>query len=405
MANVYSVGQVNTYIKNIFSQDYMLRSISVKGEVSNVKYHSSGHIYFTMKDQTATLQCVMFASSRKGLAFVMEEGMQIVATGSVEVYERDGKYQLYARKIVQDGAGDLYVRLEQLKKELQEMGMFDRSYKKPIPRYAKTIGIVTAPTGAAVQDIINIATRRNPYVQLILYPATVQGDGAAESIVRGIEALEAYGVDVIIAGRGGGSIEDLWAFNEEIVAKAIFACSVPVVSAVGHETDTTISDLVADLRAPTPSAAAELTVFDYEEFRQTILGLRDQLTQQITHTLRLDQEKRKNLELRLRSAGPEAKIREQKMHYVNLIDRIEAVMKEKILQNRHRLDTQIKQLESLSPLFRLQGGYVYASSAGKPLVKTEQVQEGDEIRLRLLDGEIHTKVSKIVPDNAERKKK
>lgn len=383
----------------------MLRSISVKGEVSNVKYHSSGHIYFTMKDQTATLQCVMFASSRKGLAFVMEEGMQIVATGSVEVYERDGKYQLYARKIVQDGAGDLYVRLEQLKKELQEMGMFDRSYKKPIPRYAKTIGIVTAPTGAAVQDIINIATRRNPYVQLILYPATVQGDGAAESIVRGIEALEAYGVDVIIAGRGGGSIEDLWAFNEEIVAKAIFACSVPVVSAVGHETDTTISDLVADLRAPTPSAAAELTVFDYEEFEQTILGLRDQLTQQITHTLRLDQEKRKNLELRLRSAGPEAKIREQKMHYVNLIDRIEAVMKEKILQNRHRLDTQIKQLESLSPLFRLQGGYVYASSAGKPLVKTEQVQEGDEIRLRLLDGEIHTKVSKIVPDNAERKKK
>ena len=405
MANVYSVGQVNTYIKNIFSQDYMLRSISVKGEVSNVKYHSSGHIYFTMKDQTATLQCVMFASSRKGLAFVMEEGMQIVATGSVEVYERDGKYQLYARKIVQDGAGDLYVRLEQLKKELQEMGMFDRSYKKPIPRYAKTIGIVTAPTGAAVRDIINIATRRNPYVQLILYPATVQGDGAAESIVRGIEALEAYGVDVIIAGRGGGSIEDLWAFNEEIVAKAIFACSVPVVSAVGHETDTTISDLVADLRAPTPSAAAELTVFDYEEFEQTILGLRDQLTQQITHTLRLDREKRKNLELRLRSAGPEAKIREQKMHYVNLIDRIEAVMKEKILQNRHRLDTQIKQLESLSPLFRLQGGYVYASSAGKPLVKTEQVQEGDEIRLRLLDGEIHTKVSKIVPDNAERKKK
>ncbi|MCR5221394.1 MAG: exodeoxyribonuclease VII large subunit [Lachnospiraceae bacterium] len=405
MANVYSVGQVNTYIKNIFSQDYMLRSISVKGEVSNVKYHSSGHIYFTMKDQTATLQCVMFASSRKGLAFVMEEGMQIVATGSVEVYERDGKYQLYARKIVQDGAGDLYVRLEQLKKELQEMGMFDKSYKKPIPRYAKKIGIVTAPTGAAVQDIINIATRRNPYVQLILYPATVQGDGAAESIVRGIEALEAYGVDVIIAGRGGGSIEDLWAFNEEIVAKAIFACSVPVVSAVGHETDTTISDYVADLRAPTPSAAAELTVFDYEEFEQTILGLRDQLTQQITHTLRLDQEKRKNLELRLRSAGPEAKIREQKMHYVNLIDRIEAVMKEKILQNRHRLDTQIKQLESLSPLFRLQGGYVYASSAGKPLVKTEQVQKGDEIRLRLLDGEIHTKVSKIVPDNAERKKK
>ena len=254
MSNVYAVGQVNTYIKNMFSQDFMLRSISVKGEVSNVKYHSSGHIYFTMKDQTGTLSCVMFASARGGLAFQMQEGMQIIASGSIEVYERDGKYQLYAKKIVQDGAGNLYVRLEELKKSLQEMGMFDAQYKKPIPQYAKKIGIVTASTGAAVRDIINIAKRRNPYVQLILYPAQVQGDGAAESIVSGISALEAYGVDVIIVGRGGGSIEDLWAFNEEIVARAIFACSVPIVSAVGHETDTTISDFVADLRAPTPSA-------------------------------------------------------------------------------------------------------------------------------------------------------
>ena len=234
MNNVYAVGQVNSYIKRMFSQDFMLRSISVKGEVSNVKYHSSGHIYFTMKDQTGTLACVMFAGSRKGLAFTMQEGMQIIASGSIEVYERDGKYQLYAREIVQDGAGDLYARFEKLKEKLLEMGMFEESYKKPIPEYATKIGIVTAPTGAAVRDIINIAKRRNPYVQLILYPALVQGEGAASSIASGIAALDAYGVDVIIAGRGGGSIEDLWAFNEEIVARAIFACNTPVVSAVGH---------------------------------------------------------------------------------------------------------------------------------------------------------------------------
>ncbi|MEE0115994.1 MAG: exodeoxyribonuclease VII large subunit, partial [Lachnospiraceae bacterium] len=209
--NVYTVGQVNTYIKNMFAQDFLLHRVCVKGEVSNCKYHTSGHIYFTLKDAAGTISGVMFAGNRRGLAFRMKEGDRVVVTGSIEVYERDGKYQLYAKEITLDGEGDLYLRYEALKHELEEMGMFAQEYKKPIPRYVKRVGIVTASTGAAIQDIRNIASRRNPYVQLILYPALVQGDGAAESIVNGIHALDLLGVDVMIVGRGGGSIEDLWA--------------------------------------------------------------------------------------------------------------------------------------------------------------------------------------------------
>ena len=264
--NIYSVGQVNAYIKNMFAQDFMMSHIYVRGEVSNCKYHSSGHIYFTLKDRTGVLQAVMFSGSRKkGLKFRMKEGDKCVVLGSIRVYERDGKYQLYAEEILLEGAGLLYQRFEALKRELEEMGMFAPEYKQPIPRFASRVGVVTAPTGAAVRDIQNISRRRNPFVQVILYPAQVQGEGAAASIVSGIHALTEHGVDVIIVGRGGGSIEDLWAFNEESVARAIFGCPVPVISAVGHETDFTIADFVADLRAPTPSAAAELAVYDYRQ--------------------------------------------------------------------------------------------------------------------------------------------
>ena len=272
MKHVYSVGQVNKYIKNMFAQDFMLHHISIRGEVSNCKYHSSGHIYFTMKDADGTINAVMFAGSRReGLKFPMKEGDRVVVTGSVEVYERDGRYQIYARTIERDGEGNLYLKFEALKRELEEMGMFAEEYKQPIPTYAKTVGIVTAETGAAIQDIRNIAGRRNPYLQVILYPALVQGEGAAQSIVKGIRMLDEAGVDVIIVGRGGGSIEDLWAFNEESVARAIFECTTPVISAVGHETDFTIADFVADLRAPTPSAAAELAV---DEFRSVLENFR-----------------------------------------------------------------------------------------------------------------------------------
>ena len=254
--SIYSVAQVNSYIKNLFVQDFLLNRISVRGEVSNCKYHTSGHIYFTLKDKSGTLSAVMFAGQRKGLTFQLQEGQQVVVTGSIDIYERDGRYQLYAREIKRDGVGDLFERFQKLRDELEEMGMFAAEYKKPIPKYAKTIGIVTASTGAAIHDIINITARRNPYVQLILYPALVQGQDAKFSIVNGIRTLDSMGLDVLIVGRGGGSMEDLWAFNEEIVARAIFECETPVISAVGHETDVTIADYVADLRAPTPSAAA-----------------------------------------------------------------------------------------------------------------------------------------------------
>ena len=270
MRNVYTVKQVNAYIKNMFTQDFMLNRIYIKGEVSNCKYHTSGHLYFSLKDESGTIACVMFAGQRSGLSFRMQEGQQVIVLGSVSVYERDGRYQVYAKEIVLDGAGLLYEKFIKLKKELEEMGMFAPEYKKPIPKYVRTVGVVTAPTGAAVRDIINITRRRNPYVQILLYPALVQGDGASESVVRGIRALEEAKVDVMIVGRGGGSIEDLWAFNEEMVARAVFECSVPVISAVGHETDTTIIDYVADLRAPTPSAAAELAICNYRELLETI---------------------------------------------------------------------------------------------------------------------------------------
>lgn len=277
MNSVYSVGQVNTYIKNMFTQDFLLNKIYIKGEVSNCKYHTSGHIYFSLKDETGAMACVMFAGSRKGLAFQMKNGDKVIVGGSVNVYERDGKYQLYAKEITLEGAGLLYERYLALKRELEEMGMFAQDYKQPIPKHIRTLGVVTAPTGAAVQDIRNVAGRRNPYVQIILYPALVQGEGAKESIVKGIQMLDDYGVDVMIVGRGGGSIEDLWAFNEEEVARAIFNCKTPVISAVGHETDTTIADLVADLRAPTPSAAAELAVGDVRMLFRTFEDYRAKL--------------------------------------------------------------------------------------------------------------------------------
>ena len=262
---VYSVSAINRFIKDMFSNEYALSVVFVKGEISNCKYHSSGHVYFTLKDASSSLACVMFAGDRRGLSFRLTDGQEVVIGGTINVYERDGKYQLYAKKITLAGDGVLYEKYEQLKRKLEEKGYFDEKRKKPLPRYVKRVGIVTARTGAAVQDMMQIAARRNPYVQLILYPAKVQGEGASDTIVEGIRRLDSHGVDVIIVGRGGGSIEDLWAFNEEKTAQAIFECQTPIVSAVGHETDTTIADYVADLRAPTPSAAAELVVYDVRQ--------------------------------------------------------------------------------------------------------------------------------------------
>lgn len=320
--NVYTVAQINSYIKNMFTQDYMLRFVMVKGEISNCKYHSSGHIYFTLKDAKGVIACVMFAGNRTGLSFRLEEGQMVVVGGTIDVYERDGKYQLYAKQITLDGAGVLYEKFDRMKRKLEEMGMFAPEYKQPIPRYVRTLGVVTAPTGAAVRDIINIATRRNPYIQIIIYPAIVQGDQAVASIVNGIRALERLGVDVMIVGRGGGSIEDLWAFNEEAVAQAVFDCSIPIISAVGHETDTTITDYVADLRAPTPSAAAELVVYDFAVLLERIAAFGSALNHAMLAQLKKQKNRLEGQRLRLKYLSPVSQIQQKRMYCMDLEGRL-----------------------------------------------------------------------------------
>ena len=392
MQNVYTVAQVNSYIKNMFAQDYMLRSIFVKGEVSNCKYHSSGHIYFTLKDEKGTIACVMFAGNRAGLSFKMEEGQMVVVGGNIDVYERDGKYQMYARQIVLDGAGYLYEKYEKLKKELEEMGMFAKEYKQAIPPFVQRLGVVTAPTGAAVQDIINITRRRNPYVQIILYPAIVQGDQAVQSIVNGIHALQDQ-VDVMIVGRGGGSIEDLWAFNEVEVAQAVFDCRVPVISAVGHETDTTIIDFVADLRAPTPSAAAELAVTDIRETFSELERNRVELNRRMSKRIQMCRLQQRQLELRLKASGPAGKIREKKMLALSLEEKLQERMQRILQSRRHVLAVYIERLKGLSPLEKLNSGYSYVTDEnGKNIHSMEQIKLGQHIKVRISDGQFDATV-------------
>ena len=377
----------------------MLQAVLVKGEVSNCKYHSSGHIYFTLKDLKGTINCVMFAGNRQGLKFRMMEGQQVIVGGTIDVYERDGKYQLYAKHIVLDGAGLLYERFEQLKRELEEQGMFSSDYKQPIPKFIKTLGVVTADTGAAVRDIIQISTRRNPYVQIILYPAIVQGDQAAESIVNGIRALERLGVDVMIVGRGGGSIEDLWAFNERIVAQAVFDCSVPIISAVGHETDTTIIDYVSDLRAPTPSAAAELAVYDVRQLLDSLQTYKNLLTRSINRQIRYRQEQVRAYELRLKYLSPANKVREKRTFLMNLEERLEAAMNRQISGKRHELAIYIERLKGLSPLEKLSSGYSYVvNEEGKNVRKVSGVTTGDQIKIYVTDGYIKAKVQETLEE-------
>lgn len=393
MQNVYTVAQVNSYIKNMFTQDYMLQSIRVKGEVSNCKYHSSGHIYFTLKDAKGTIACVMFAANRRGLKFQMAEGQQIVVSGSVDVYERDGKYQLYAKEITLDGAGQLYERYEQLKRELEERGMFAVQYKQPIPKYIRTLGVVTASTGAAVRDIINIAGRRNPYVQIILYPAIVQGEAAVPSIVNGIHALERLGVDTIIVGRGGGSIEDLWAFNEEAVAQAIFDCCVPIISAVGHETDTTIADFVADLRAPTPSAAAELAVYDVEQIQDKLAEYAYTMQHMCRRVIGRYRQEAEHYGDKLRYLSPVNKIRTKRTQALSLEEHLQNAMERRLQECRHKLDIYVQQMKGLSPLDKLNQGYAYAADdKGATVASIEQVAVGDRMSVYVKDGRLSVQV-------------
>ncbi len=387
--NVYTVRQVNAYIKNMFTQDYMLNRIYVKGEVSNCKYHTSGHIYFSLKDESGTIACVMFAGQRGGLAFHMREGQQIVVFGGISVYERSGSYQLYAREIRLDGEGVLYERFQALKQELGEMGMFAPEYKKTIPSFVKTVGIVTAPTGAAIRDIMNISSRRNPFVQLILYPALVQGEGAVQSIVTGIQTLDAYGVDVMIVGRGGGSIEDLWAFNEEAVARAIFECETPVISAVGHETDTTIADYVADLRAPTPSAAAELAVYDYRLTERTMIEYREKATRLLEQQIRMQRLRLREYQTKLMYLHPENQVRDYRQRIVDYEEKLRLLMENSLQKNKMRFTVDLEKMKKLSPLEKLNQGFSYIETADRKAVKRiGQVDVGDKLTIYVTDGTI-----------------
>lgn len=402
MANIYSVSQVNSYIKNMFTQDFMLARIFVQGEVSNCKYHSSGHVYFTIKDEKAAIACVLFAGNRKGLAFPLKEGQGIIAEGSINVYEQGGTYQLYVKRVTLNGAGLLYQRYEELKARLEEMGMFAGEYKRPIPRYAMQIGIVTASTGAAIRDIITVAKRRNPYVQLVLYSALVQGEGAKESIVRGIKALDRLGLDVLIVGRGGGSIEDLWAFNEECVARAIFDCRTPVISAVGHEVDVTIADYAADLRAPTPSAAAELAVFDYRAFEERLAGCKASLTAAMDKKLKAERALLDRLALKLKVSSPENRLLGKRQRLLSLADRLEHRMDGLLTDRKHRLSMYAQRLKGLSPLNSLERGYSYIQKEdGQAVRSVSQIKAGETIRIRFADGSADAEIRKITGQRSE----
>lgn len=421
--SVYSVTEINRYISNMFDNDFLMQQVSVKGEVSNCKYHSSGHIYFSIKDNNSLLNCIMFAGKRTtGLKFRMQEGDKVVIKGNIGVYENQGKYQLYASSIEKQGKGELYQKFLQLKEELSDMGMFADIYKKPIPKYAMNIGVVTANTGAAIQDIINITKRRNPYVQLILYPAQVQGIGAAETIVKGINVLDAMPeVDIIIVGRGGGSLEDLWAFNERIVAEAIFNCETPVISAVGHEVDYTIADFVSDLRAPTPSAAAELAVFEYKKYEEDVLKLQRDLKDSIQRKIRLDREYLYSYKRQLDSLSPiriiqskrqrlsdmqinldsimKAKLTDRKKDLDSLENMLSKSMQDNAVKTRQELGILAEKLNGLSPLTKLKGGYVYASKEDKAIKSVNNISKGDNIELYLIDGKAMANVSEVIKED------
>lgn len=421
--NAYTVSQVNARVERLLGDDPVLADVAVEGEVSNCKYNQSGHIYFTLKDSLSALSCVMFAGKRRtGLRFSMKDGDKVVVRGYVGVYATAGRYQLYAESIELSGVGSLYQRFEELKRKLAAEGLFAPEHKHPLPFYAMRIGIVTAPTGAAVRDIIRVSRLRNPYVQLILYPAVVQGDAAVASVVQGISTLDVMGLDIIIVGRGGGSIEDLWAFNEESVARAIFAAQTPVITAVGHETDVTIADFVADVRAATPSQAAELATFVYVDFHRNLVRYCDRLERSMDHRLSLAHRSVENCRSRLLAMRPDKRLLVQMEKIGMLRQRLEVLMLSKLERSQGRLTTAAGRLEplmlarlercrsrllavagrleGLSPAKRLAGGFAHVSTPqGKTVTSVQQLTPGDTLLVRLKDGTAETTVTHIDSQN------
>ena len=395
-----TVSQLNLYIKDIFNQILVFGDINIKGEISNFKRHTSGHLYMSLKDETGVLRAVMFRSAAVGLDFKPENGMKVIASGRISVYERDGQYQLYINSMKQDGKGDLYAAFEKLKEKLRLEGIFDAAHKKPLPKYPRRVGVVTAPTGAAVRDIINILSRRFPYADIILFPVLVQGGNAAAEISAAIEYFnETHGADVLIVGRGGGSIEDLWAFNEETVARAIYASEIPIISAVGHETDFTIADFAADMRAPTPSAAAELAVPSREELETKFDNVKRRIEVCSKRVI-------ENGRLRLRycaerpaMTSPMNMVDEQRLNLDRIYKSMEDAVLLKAAEKRQALGISASKLEALSPLATVSRGFALAKTSDGALIRSiKQVKAGDNVKIRVSDGEISAEVGNMAAD-------
>ena len=396
---VYSVGQVNNYIKNIITSDYVLKKLTIQGEVSNCKYHSLGHIYFSLKDETGSISAVMFKGSiPNGLKFRLADGQSVLVTGRIAVYERDGKYQLYAEEIKQDGVGSLFEEFEKLKLRLNEEGLFDFELKKDIPKFPKKVGVVTAKTGAAIQDIMNIARRRNPYVQLILYPAKVQGEGAADTIVQGIRTLDRMGLDTIIIGRGGGSMEDLWAFNEEKVVRAVFEANTPIISGTGHEVDITLADYAADMRAPTPSAACELAIPDVMTTVNQLRNYERLINNHIMSKCSLYNSMLEKYESKLNLLNPRQRLQNQIQYLSELYDRLKKSLENKYNQAFHRFEILSVRLNGLSPTAKLINGFGYIEKDNKAVTDIQDVKTGDKIGITIKNGRIQAVVENVSED-------
>lgn len=380
----------------MFGSDYYLKNVCVRGEISNVKYHQSGHIYFTLKDTESNISCIIWASRRSGLSFNLQDGLQVIIQGEVTASEKYGNYSLIVKSVTKDGIGLLYEKYEALKRELEESGMFDASYKKPLPKYIKRLGVVTAKTGAAIHDIIKVAKRRNPYVEIILYPATVQGDTAAPTIVKGIQILDKMGLDAIIVGRGGGSYEDLFVFNDKSIAEAVFNAVTPICSAVGHEVDTTIIDFVADVRAATPSEAAEKCVFRLDDVERTIDSLRENLDYSINRIVTDRKRRVENMNARLSARSPVNKLNLKKEYLLRMGKQLDNDMKRVLTNRQSRLDSLIGKLEASSPAKRLQSGFSHVAGADeKTVTSIKQVKAGEELTINVTDGIIISTVNRV----------
>ena len=423
--NVYSVGQISVYLQRMFRSDYLLHSVYVRGEVSNFKYHvPSGNLYFTLKDASGTLDCMMRVGKAKGgVSFGFQDGSDVIVHGTIGAYTRGSKYELYADEVTPAGAGALYQKYEELKEKLSEMGLFSEVYKKPIPKYIRRLGVVTASTGEAVRDIIHVSKRRNPYIEIILCPCLVQGDGAKESIVKAIETLDHLGdndpekkIDTIIVGRGGGSMEDLWAFNEEMVAQAVFDCNTPIISAVGHQGDVVITDYVADLRAATPSQAAELAVFEMKTVDDTLERDRERLEDLMQHRI-LDARRRcESYGRQLQALSPKEKLKSQRHEIQTAGEKLQRAMEDKLFFCRQQLEIErdledamerklrdrrqnlqllAARLDALSPVRRLSGPYGYLETTdGRSIRSAKDIEEGQTLITQMRDGKITSLVQK-----------